>query len=179
MTDHNRHALAPAVFIRQSKYVGMANLSQSVNVISPLMTTQNGLYKQTTWWPLLLFCQYMRGWTVATHVSSPAYEGATEPAWMQSTVDTPWLDVSAVVGDDGWVSMVVVNVHLTETFEVELEGVKAAGGEKVRTYVVTGEKWDVVNTEKEQNVGIQEGEWDGEGKFAFKRMSVTMLRWKP
>lgn len=42
-------ALAVAIwlnaFIRQSKYVGMANLAQSVNVISPLMTSKNGLVK--------------------------------------------------------------------------------------------------------------------------------------
>ena len=27
------------VFVRQSKYIGMANIAQSVNVIAPLMTT--------------------------------------------------------------------------------------------------------------------------------------------
>ncbi|KAK3669659.1 hypothetical protein LTR78_010476 [Recurvomyces mirabilis] len=81
------------VFVRQSKFVGMANIAQSVNVISPLMTTKDGLVKQTTWWPLLLFCKYMRGWTVATHVSGGAYEGETELKWIRATVDTPWLDV--------------------------------------------------------------------------------------
>jgi len=37
------------VFIRQAKYIGMANIAQSVNVISPLMTTKDGILKQTTW----------------------------------------------------------------------------------------------------------------------------------
>ena len=169
-----------AVFVRQSKYVGMANIAQSVNVISPLMTNKDGLMKQTTWWPLLLFCKYMRGWTIATHVSCASYEGPTEPKWMQAAVDVPWLDVSAVVSEDGWVSMVVVNAHPTEGFEVKLEGVKgSADGEKVHRFVITGEKWDVVNTAGEQSVGIQESEWDGQGKCKFERMSVTMLRWKP
>ena len=155
----------------------MANIAQSVNVISPLMTTKDGLMKQTIWWPWLLFCKYMRGWTIASHVSSPAYEGATEPAWMRAAVDTPWLDVSAVVSDDGWVSMVVVNVHQTNGFEVELDGVASSG--KVQVHTITGSKWDVVNTDAEQAVGIKESEWDGKGKFDFQRMSATMLRWKP
>jgi alpha-N-arabinofuranosidase len=51
------------VFIRQSAHVGMANITQSVNVISPLMTTDTGLFKQTTWWVYLLFAKYMRGRT--------------------------------------------------------------------------------------------------------------------
>ena len=43
------------VFVRQSRWVGMANIAQTVNVISPLMTTEKGVVKQATWWPLLLF----------------------------------------------------------------------------------------------------------------------------
>lgn len=157
----------------------MANIAQSVNVISPLMTTPDGLMKQTTWWPFLLFCKYMRGWTIATHVSSPAYEGPTEPAWLQAAAVIPWLDVSATINEEGWVSMVVINLHPTENFEVDVEGVKAGRGEKVKVYTVTGEKWDVTNTSEKQSVGIEESEWDGEGKFKFPRMSVVMLRWKP
>lgn len=165
------------VFVRQSKYVRMANIAQSLNVISPLMTSKNGLMKQTTWWPLLLFCKYMRGWTVATHVSSGAYEGVTEPRWIQGAIDTPWLDVSATINDDGWLSLVVVNVHQTESFEIELGGVDATEG-KVEKYVVTGPKWDATNTETVHNVGIEESQWDGKGKCIFAKMSMTMLRWK-
>lgn len=165
------------VFVRQSKYVGMANIAQSVNVISPLMTTKDGLMKQTAWWPLLLFCKYMRGWTVATHVSCSAYEGATEPKWMQAAVDTPWLDVSATISEDGWVSMVVVNANQTQDSEVELSGVEV-GSSGVKKYVVTGSSWDVINTDDSEKVGIEESEWDGKGKCNFPKMSMAVLRWK-
>jgi alpha-N-arabinofuranosidase len=164
------------VFVRQSKYVGMANIAQSVNVISPLMTSKDGIVKQTTWWPYLLFCKYMRGHTVATHVSCPAYDGETEPKWLRGAGDTPWLDVSAALGADGWMSMVVVNVHLEQDFAVALEGV----GGKVNVYTVTGERWDVVNTAKAQKVGVVESEWNGRGgEFVFPKMSMTLLRWIP
>jgi alpha-N-arabinofuranosidase len=68
------------VFVRQSKWVGMANIAQSVNDISPLMTSATGIFKQMTWWPLLLFSKHMRGWRVGVHVRGEAYEGVTEPA---------------------------------------------------------------------------------------------------
>ncbi|TLD36933.1 glycoside hydrolase family protein [Venturia nashicola] len=163
------------VFVRQSKYVAMANIAQSVNVISPLMTTKDGLMKQTTWWPLLLFSKYMRGHTVAVHVTCPEYEGPTAPAWLRGTCDTPYLDVSAVVGDDGWVSVVVVNVHDSQSFKTKLEGVVSG---EIDVYLVGGSNVDVVNTEQKQEVGVEEKKWDGKGLFEFAKHSITMLRWK-
>lgn len=163
------------VFIRQSKYIGMANIAQSVNVISPLMTTKDGLVKQTTWWPLLLFSKYMRGTTVAVNVMCGEYEGPTVPAWIRGTIETPWLDVSAAVSDEGMVSLVVVNVHPDRAFSTKLEGVHSG---KCSVYTVTGEHVQATNTATEQTVGIKESEWDGEGDFSFPKHSMTMLRWQ-
>lgn len=168
------------VFVRQSQYIGMANIAQSVNVISPLMTTKNGLYKQTTWWPLLLFCKYMRGWTIATHVSCGSYEGTTEPQWMRAAVDTPWLDVSATLSDDGWVSLAVVNVHSTETFATLLDGMSDRGqgqNDDIEVYRISGADWGVTNSAERETVRIKASRWDGQGAFDFTRRSVTMLRW--
>lgn len=165
------------VFVRQSKYMGMANIAQSVNVISPLMTTEKGVVKQTPWWPLLLFSKFMRGWTVGSHVACASYEGETEPQWIRAAVDTPWLDVSAVIGEDGVVSLSVVNVNDQEDAAVEMEGVKPSSG-GVTIYSVTGSDWQVVNTAEKEEVGLKESEWDGKGKFTFPKRSMTMLRWK-
>jgi len=162
------------VFVRQSRYVGMANIAQSVNVIAPLMTTPKGLVKQTSWWPYLLFCKYMRGWTVGVNVRCAEYEGPTEPNWIRGSIETPFLDCSASVNEEGVVSLVAVNVHETNDFKTTLEGV---GGD-VSVYTVTGKSVDVVNTEKEQAVGIEESKWDGKGEFTFPKHSMTMLRWK-
>lgn len=164
------------VFVRQSKYIGMANIAQSVNVISPLMTTKKGLVKQTSWWPYLLFCKYMRGWTVAVNVQCPEYEGPTEPGWIRNTIETPYLDVSAAINDDGMVSLVVVNVHETQDFKTKLAGV----GKEVKVYTVTGENVNVTNTESKQAVGIEESDWDGkDGLYTFPKHSMSMLRWSP
>ncbi|KAF2188040.1 glycoside hydrolase family 51 protein [Zopfia rhizophila CBS 207.26] len=163
------------VFIRQAKDIGMANIAQSVNVISPLMTHKNGLVKQTTWWPLLLFSKYMRGGTIALNVRCAEYEGRTNPSWVRGTIETPWLDCSGCVSEDGWVNLTVINVHEEKGFETRLEGVKEG---TVLVFRVTGAAVGVVNTESEQNVGIKEEAWDGKGLYMFPKLSMTLLRWK-
>jgi alpha-N-arabinofuranosidase len=164
------------VFVRQSKYVGMANIAQSVNVISPLMTTKDGILKQTTWWPLLLFSKYMRGWTVGVHVSSGAYDGVTEPAWLQGVLDdgASWLDVSASVNDEGVLTLAVVNISETNDFDVDLTGV----GKDVEVYTISGPDVKSVNAEGKEEVGVKESKWNGEGKYKFTKHSFTMLRWQ-
>lgn len=39
------------ILVRKSKEVGIACIAQSVNVISPVMTSPGGLLFQTTYWP--------------------------------------------------------------------------------------------------------------------------------
>lgn len=172
-------ALAVSVFlnafVRQSALLGMCNIAQSVNVISPLLTSKKGLVQQTIWWPLLLFSNYMRGHTIALNVRSPEYGGRTNPAWIRGTIETPYLDCSATIGDDGYTNLAVVNVHETTDFAVDLNGV---GKGRVRVFSVSGESIDVRNTEKSQAVGIKESEWNAGDKYTFPKHSLTLLRWK-
>lgn len=172
-------ALAVSVFlngfIRQAKDMGMANIAQSVNVISPLMTSKDGIVKQTIWWPLLLFSKYMRGHSIALNVRSPEYDGRTNPNWIRGTIETPYLDCSATLGDDGFVNLAVTNINEETDYEVQLEGLEAS---EVQVFTVTGEHVQVANTAEEQNVGIQESKWDGKGAYKFNKHSFTLLRWK-
>jgi alpha-N-arabinofuranosidase len=173
-------AIAVAIFlngfIRQAKDMGMANIAQSVNVISPLMTSPDGLVKQTIWWPLLLFSKYMRGYTIALNVRSPEYSGRTNPKWIRGTIETPLLDCSATVSEDGYVNLAVANVSEEFDFEVLLEGLKA---EDVEVHTVSDDHVQATNTAQEQNVGIKESKWNGKGCFTFTKHSFTLLRWKP
>lgn len=164
------------VFIRQSRYVGMANIAQTVNVISPLLTNSEGVVRQATWWPLLLFSRFMRGWTVAAHVGCGSYGGETEPAWLQGVLEdgAPWLDVSAVVDDGGFVNVVVVNIHDAQDFETTLKGVSG----KVEVHTVNGPDVNAANVAgKQDEVGVKQSEWNGEGTFVFAKHSMTLLRW--
>jgi len=164
------------VFIRQAKYIGMANIAQSVNVISPLMTTKTGLIKQTSYYPLYLFSKYMRGKTLGVHVSSGTYKGRTNPDWIATTMDVPWLDVSGALGDDGYVNISIVNISDENDFETDFKG----AGSDVQVFTVGGKSIDkaAVNEDGKETVGIKESKWDGKGKFVFEAKSFNLLRWK-
>lgn len=153
----------------------MANIAQSVNVISPLITTKDGVVKQATWWPLLLFSKYMRGDTVALNVRSPEYTGRTNPEWIRGTIETPFLDCSATIDNCGWVTLAVVNVSEECEYSVELSGL--SDGE-VEIFTVEGSNVNAVNTETEQVVKVEESKWNREDRFLFRKHSLTMLRWK-
>ena len=101
----------------------------------------------------------MRGTTIATHVSTLAYEGITDPKWTQGIVNSPWLDGSAVLSDDGIASLVVVNAHPTQDLKIELDGMSAPSGE-VTKYVVTAETWEAMDTLRVEQIGIEESMWD-------------------
>lgn len=162
------------VFVRKSRDLGMACIAQSVNVISPLMTSKEGTIKQTTWWPLYLFSRFMRGWTVGAHVSCGTYEGETSPKWLRGAMETPWLDVSACLGDDGFANLAVVNIRESRDFETRVEGPRG----EVSVYTVTGDGVAATNMKGSEEVHVQESTWDGTGMYVFPKHSLTLLRWK-
>ncbi|EHK98146.1 putative alpha-N-arabinofuranosidase C [Glarea lozoyensis 74030] len=136
----------------------------TVNVISPLMTTKDGIMKQTTWWPLLLYSKYMRGYTIGVHVRGGAYDGETYPPWLQGTLaeGASWLDISACISESGTVTLAVVNVSETKDFETDMQGI----GSDIEVFTVTGDNVKVVNTE-----GNEKAE---DGSSAVRRCPVRL-----
>lgn len=164
------------VFVRQSDKLGMACLAQAVNVLGPLLTSKEGMVKQTIWWPLWLFSKYMKGERVSAWVKCGAYKGETEPKWLGAMREVGWLDVSACVDEDGWCNLVVVNINEQKEWESEIEGLKAG---KVIVWTVTGSGVWVTNVKgNDKEVVANESAWNGEGKFTFPKHSLTMLRWR-
>nr|GAT43895.1 glycoside hydrolase family 51 protein [Mycena chlorophos] len=122
------------VFIRKADVVKFACIAQSVNVISPIITSPSGLFKQTTFYPLWLFSNLMQGTALDVYVSSEEddddfYAGETEPLFIaklakhtpQGRKPTRWLDVSAVLSPDGReIRIAIVNRHATKSFSVPL-----------------------------------------------------------
>lgn len=161
------------VFIRKSADVEMANIAQSVNVISPLMTSQDSIIKQTSWYPYELFCRYMSGSLISVHLACEEYDGPTKLEFTRATKKTPWLDVSATY-DGEYVNLSVVNVHEEKEFETSIGGVQG----EVTTFLVTGDNVNVTNMAGKEEVGIVEGKWDGKGKYTFPKHSFTLMRWK-
>jgi alpha-N-arabinofuranosidase len=164
------------VFVRQAKYLGMATVAQSVNVISPLMTTERGVVRQTTYWPLMLFSKYMRGRSLAVHTRSQAYNGKTMPEWLATTMDLPLMDVSAALDDEGYVNLAVVNLHESDAAETKLPAIEGP----VKVFTVGGNVNGIRDNNEESNekVYIRESKWQGGESFSFEKHSFTLLRWK-
>ncbi|VUC25064.1 unnamed protein product [Clonostachys rosea] len=167
------------IFVRNCKDIGMATIAQSVNVIAPLMTTPRGVWKQTTYFPLLLFSKYMHGKAVSVHTRTGTYQGETFPRWVETTVPVPKLDVSATIDSDGWMNVAVVNSDEEKSYTTKLNGI--APGSEVQVFTVGGEAFKSAdaNSEHEEKVNIRESVWKvTDASYRFERLSFTFLRWK-
>ena len=60
--------------IRKADRVKLACLAQLVNVIAPIMTDQNGLVRQTTYYPYSWALEFARGAALELLVESPTYD---------------------------------------------------------------------------------------------------------
>ena len=77
-------------FIRHANVVKMANLAQLVNVIAPIFTNKQGLFLQTTYFPLVEYGKQRNNVALDLLLSSPTYTvGNRRPL--------PYLDVSATL----------------------------------------------------------------------------------
>ncbi|THU88547.1 glycoside hydrolase family 51 protein [Dendrothele bispora CBS 962.96] len=184
------------VFVRKADVVKIACIAQSVNVISPLITTPSGLIKQTTFYPLKLFANLMRGTSIDVHVSSPSYQGKTVPDFISKLEKqdrgkyTKWIDVSGVLGtNNDLVRLAIVNRHPLESFTVPISfGPECAlvEGAPVKVYEVWSENLKDSNyrgdgEQGEEKVKIVEKELKADewsGKYLLKAHSFQVLEFR-
>jgi alpha-N-arabinofuranosidase len=88
-------------FFRHADVVKMANLAQMVNVIAPIMTNKQGLFLQTTYFPLAEFAKQRGNMSLDVWSNGPTYSIDKRPA-------LPYLDVSSSY--DAKAGVVFVNV---------------------------------------------------------------------
>jgi alpha-N-arabinofuranosidase len=93
--------------LRNSDRVKIACLAQLVNVIAPIMTSPNGCWAQTIYWPFMHASQHGRGMALLPLINSPLYN-CTDFA------DVPLLDAAAVLGDDGSLAVFAINRSLQD-----------------------------------------------------------------
>ena len=81
--------------MRNADRVKIACLAQLVNVIAPIMTNANGLFRQTIYYPYSWALQFARGDVLNLLVTSPAYE-------VNGMGQVPYIDVAGTLNpDDG------------------------------------------------------------------------------
>ena len=76
------------VFLRKSHILKIACIAQIVNIIAPILTTTDGMLKQSIYYPFMLFSQLASGDALDVAVNAPMYN-------TKQFGDMPLLDVSS------------------------------------------------------------------------------------
>ena len=134
------------IFVRNCRWVAMANLAQLVNVIAPVVTTPAVAVTQPIYYPVLLHARGALDEAVDCHVTGPAVTGpAAEPRgrWLHRFADLgPFtvVDASATAAADrGKVAVTLVNrSEQDEPARLVLRG--GTFGGPVQITVVTAER---------------------------------------
>ena len=169
-------ALAVATFlnslIRNAHIVKMANIAQLVNVIAPMMITNDKLWKQTTYYPLQLFAANCYGSAVNSFVQSDTFNTAKYKG-------VPYLDVSTAYNVKNQKVVVnVVNRHPSKAIETTIENQFGMPDRKGTAYEVYSAGLKDENSVNEQKVKTKEKSFPIGGKsftYTFPPHSFTQL----
>jgi alpha-N-arabinofuranosidase len=171
-------------FVRNADIVKMANMAQLTNVIAPIFTNEEGMFKQTIFYPLALFANNVRGTSLDVFVESATYDtdeffiGLGEQTTQQS--DVPYLDVSATYQGDGTVFINVVNRHRDEAIATDIIAQEGTFRGPFEVYEVNGPDvkarndfdQELVRTEQKPDVEANGSRFT----YTFPPHSFTMLR---
>src|SRR5215831_8572645 len=126
--------------LRNSNRVRIGCLAQLVNVIAPIMTNANGLYRQTIFYPYSWALQYARG--AAMDVLVEPGETYEVPKFGQ----VPYLDVAATLNaEDGSASLFILNRDLNKSRQLELNWESKPASRLLIGNVLTGTDLKAVN----------------------------------
>lgn len=131
--------------LRHADRVKMACLAQLVNVIAPIMTSDTGAWRQTTFYPFMHASNLGRGTVLKTLVDCPTYEA-------QKHGTAPYLDC-VVVDNEEKQELVVfaVNKDLEEDMEISLALRQYQNMKVVEHITMHHEDLKAVNTESDPN----------------------------
>ena len=103
-------------FVRHADVVKIANIAQIVNVISPLLTRDDELLVQSTFYPFAMFSKRKKGVSLQMAVEGPTYVAETHG-------EVRYVDASAIL-DKNQLHLFAVNRSLDQTaiLEIELAG---------------------------------------------------------
>jgi alpha-L-arabinofuranosidase len=126
--------------LRNADRVKIACLAQLVNVIAPIMTNANGLFRQTIYHPYNWALHYARGATLNLLVESPTYDVSGMNA-------VPYLDAAGSYDQDNRkVALFVLNRDLSKGREVEIIWEDAPPASVEASFVLTGDDLKAVNS---------------------------------
>lgn len=161
--------------IRKADRVKLACLAQLVNVIAPIMTNENGLLRQTTYYPYSWALEFARGAALDLLVESPAYD-------VPRLGEVPYVDAAGTLqAESGKMALFLLNRDLTKPRQLEIvwEGSSPRAGEVI---VLTGSDLKASNTfEAPARVTPQKGEKPsnigGRSSLELPPRSYTVVQW--
>jgi alpha-N-arabinofuranosidase len=162
--------------IRNSDRVKLACLAQLINVIAPVMTNADGLYRQTIYYPYSWALQFARGAALNVLVESSTYD-------VKGLNQVPHLDVAASHNaSDGSVALFILNRDLAKAHDVEVVWEDQAPARVLTTSLLTGDDLKAVNSfQSPQRIVPQPFSKpttsNGRTKFEVPARSYTMIQW--
>jgi alpha-N-arabinofuranosidase len=162
--------------LRHADRIKIACLAQLVNVIAPIMTNANGLFRQTIYYPYSWALQYASGNVLQVLVQSPTYE----PEHMDPV---PYIDSVATLNPtNGQVSLFVLNRDLSKARTVEVVWEDTAPHGVANSLVLTGDDLKAVNSfDNPEKVKPQPFERpstaNGRTRFEVPARSFTLVQW--
>jgi len=160
--------------LRHADRVKIACLAQLVNVIAPIMTSDTGAWKQTTYYPFELISNYGRGTVLNTLIDAPSYECVYG--------DAKYLDSVFLMDEENeTLTLFAVNKDLNDSMELTCDLRQFAGYQVKEHVVLAHEDLKAENTEANpynvvpKNCGTAKVE-DGILKAVLKDKSFHMIR---
>ncbi len=155
-------------FLRNADRVKIACMAQLVNVIAPIMTRNGGgVWAQTIYWPLMHASCFGRGTALRPVIKSPTYD-------CSDYEQVPYVDATAVEGEDGSVTVFAINRSMEEDILLESD-LRGFGKLEIPEHIVLHhEDVKAVNTE-ENPENVVPGEGRG-GKMDGGVLSVPLGR---
>jgi alpha-N-arabinofuranosidase len=135
--------------LRNSDRVRVACLAQLVNVIAPLVTSENGVLRQSTYYPYGWALRYARGRVLDVRVESDTYPISREGLQADFARDgsVPFVDVVATIDDGaGQAALLMLNRDLDGEREVVLHWEDVVPARVLACETLTGPDLKAVNT---------------------------------
>jgi alpha-N-arabinofuranosidase len=140
--------------IRRSDRVRVACLAQIVNVIAPLMTNENGILRQSTFYPYDMALKYARGRVLDLHVESETYpiRAADGRSSYARDGQVPFVDVVGTYDKSaGRVAVFALNRDLANERELALTFEDVTPASVVTAETITGSDLKAFNTFEQPN----------------------------
>jgi len=161
--------------LRNADRVKVACLAQLINVIAPITTNANGLFRQTIYYPYSWALQYARGKVLNVMIEAPTYD-------VEKMDAVSYIDAIATVTDDGKTSLFILNRDLSKARQIELVWEDKPATHVLVSQVLTGDDLKAANGfDAPERVKPQAFDkpstTNGRTRFEVPARSYTMIQW--